>query len=140
MTGTQNIAREHHEQQLVRAFILPQRQDRYLELLGKPRRRIDVLNELSHFKHLDPRWTREIPKQFHSALQIAGLLRSKGALNLCWAISEDEHLDGKEAPLLEAIGHILGRGIGTFLSCIPGRLAYFEDEDERWILERTKKR
>jgi hypothetical protein len=105
---TQNITREQHEQRLVRAFILPQRQGRYIELLSKPRRRIDVLNELSHFKHLDPRWTREIPKQFHSALQIAEFLRSKGAPNLCWAISEDEHLDSKETPLAEAIGYIFG--------------------------------
>ena len=139
MTETQNISREQHEQRLVRAFILPKRQDGYIELLSKPRRRIDVLNELAHFKHLDPRWTREIPKQFDSALQIAELLRSKCAPNLCWAISEDGHLDGKETPLAEAIGYILGRGIGTFLSCSPGRLAYFEDEDQRWILERTGK-
>jgi len=35
---------------------------------------------------------------------------------------------------------VVGAGMGTFLSSIAGRLAYFEDEDERWILERAEKR
>jgi hypothetical protein len=39
-------------------------------------------------------------------------------------------------PLADALRKIVGNGMGTFLSCVPGRLAYFEDEDGRWILER----
>ena len=39
----------------------------------------------------------------------------------------------------EALEEIVGRSMGTFLSCIQGRLAYFEDEDQRWILERLGK-
>jgi hypothetical protein len=30
----------------------------------------------------------------------------------------------------------VGRQMGTIISCIPGKLAYFEDEDGRYILER----
>jgi hypothetical protein len=55
---------------------------------------------------------------------------------MCYVLSEDGALDGKELLLADALGQILGRGMGTFLSCIPGKLAYFEDEDGRWILER----
>jgi hypothetical protein len=62
----------------------------------------------------------------------------KGAPDTCYVISEDDDLDGKEMPLAEALKTIIGRGIGTFLSCVPGRLAYFEDEECRWILERKK--
>lgn len=32
--------------------------------------------------------------------------------------------------------HIYGREIATLLSCIPGRLGYFEDEEESFLLER----
>ena len=46
---------------------------------------------------------------------------------------------GREMPLAEALEEIVGGGVGTFLSR-GGRLAYFEDEDERWILQRTGKR
>jgi hypothetical protein len=73
----------------------------------------------------------------HTA-DILETLRSKGAPEKCFAISEDDDLDGKELFLSDALKEIVGRGIGTFLSCIPGRLAYFEDEDGRFILERKK--
>jgi hypothetical protein len=39
-------------------------------------------------------------------------------------------------PLDQALKATVGNGIGTILSCIPGKLAYFEDEEERFILHR----
>jgi hypothetical protein len=54
----------------------------------------------------------------------------------CRILSEDSDLDGKELPLLEALKKVVGYQMGTFLSCVPGKLAYFEDEDDRWILVR----
>ena len=37
-----------------------------------------------------------------------------------------------------ALEETLGKGMGTLISCIPGKLAYFELEDinEKYILER----
>jgi hypothetical protein len=32
-------------------------------------------------------------------------------------------LDGKEVLLADALKKIVGRGMGTFLSCIPGKVA-----------------
>ena len=49
-------ATQIHKPQLILAFVLPQRQSRYLELLANPRRRRDLTRELSHFKHLDPNY------------------------------------------------------------------------------------
>jgi hypothetical protein len=46
------------------------------------------------------------------------------------------HSSIAEIDLTHALETVIGRGMGTFLSCIPGKLAYFEDEDCRWILER----
>jgi hypothetical protein len=37
-----------------------------------------------------------------------------------------------EAALKETIGYQMG----TFISCVLGKLAYFEDEDDRFILQR----
>jgi hypothetical protein len=47
-------------------------------------------------------------------------------------------LDARTLPLKEALGLILGMSPGTLVSCIPGRLAYFEGEEKgaRFILER----
>jgi len=138
MSETQPTTRESHETQLVRAFLLPQRQERYLELLSKPHRRRDVTDQLAHFKHIDMQWVVALPKNVHDAAHVLPLLKAKGAPDTCYAISEEEDLDGKVVSLAEALSTIYGRGIGTFLSCLPGRLAYFEDEECRWILERKK--
>ena len=73
-----------------------------------------------------------------STARILGLLRSHGAPTECYLISESSDLDGRALPLEEALGEIIGRGMGTLVSCIPGRLAYFEGESpgERYLLER----
>jgi hypothetical protein len=127
-----------HERQLIRAFILPERQDRYLELLARPKRRRDITDALAHFKHLDMRYAVQIPGPQRRASGILELLKSKGAPETCCALSEDSELDGQEISLKDALASIVGCGMGTFLSCIPGKLAYFEDEDQRWILERKQ--
>lgn len=41
-------------------------------------------------------------------------------------------------PLDEALRAVVGRGMGAFVSCVPGRLAYFESEEpgSRYLLHR----
>jgi hypothetical protein len=51
-------------------------------------------------------------------------------------ISDDKEIDGIRMLITDALETILGRTSGTFLSCVPGLLAYFENEDGRWILKR----
>jgi hypothetical protein len=90
MTKEITYSAEDHEKALLKAFILPQRQDR---------------------------------------------LRREGAPDACYCISESHDLDAKTLPLLEALREVVGRDMGTFLSGLPGRLAYFER-----ILERKQVR
>lgn len=66
--------------------------------------------------------------------RIEQLLKSKGAGTTCWATSEDANLDGKELELNAALEAVVGRGMGTILSFIPGRLAYYEGEDKALLL------
>jgi len=129
-------SQQEHERGIFLSFIIPARRDRYLEMLAKPKRRKDITASLAHFKHLDMRFALQIlPRQQH-VTEIFQLLRSMGAPETCYALSEDSELDGKELPLSEALKQVVGSGMGTFLSCLPGRLGYFEDEDGRWILQR----
>ncbi len=95
--------------------------------------------QIAHFKHLDMRWAVAIPNNLQHADKILKLLKSKGSPDTCYVISEDSDIDGKEFPLSEVLKTVVGHGMGTFLSCLPGKLAYFEDEDQRWILERKAK-
>ena len=130
------------EAALIRAFIVPTKQERLVELLGRPKRRQDVLRTLYHFRDLDPRFISRIPAAQDTAEGIAALLRSKGAPDLCYAISTDSEIDGKTVPLDEALTRIKGFGDGTLLSCVRGSLGYFEGEErgERYVLERGKGR
>lgn len=126
------------EAALIRAFIIPTKRERLVELLAKPKRRRDVLSTLYHFADFDPRCISKIPAAESSAERIDALLRSNGATDLCYAISTDSELDGRTVPLREALTRIHGLGHGTLLSCVPGLLGYFEGEEmgARYILER----
>ena len=67
---------------------------------------------------------------------IAKLLHSKGAGEKCWVISEDVKLDGREVELDSILPEIVGYGMGTILCCVPGKLAFVESENGRFILQK----
>jgi hypothetical protein len=124
------------EEATIKAFVIPSRQQRYLDFLTRPKRRPSFTTELAHFKALNPDYAKSIPPAQHDTFSIAKLLASKGAGRKCWVISENTELDAQEMDLETALRATVGRGMGTIISCIPGRLAYFENEDGRYILER----
>ena len=130
-------SRVAHEEGVVRAFIQKNKQQRCLSFLVNPKHRRKFTFELAHFKWLDQRFAKVIPSRVaHTVEEIASLLRTKGSGGTVWVISEDSTIDGRELELEVALRHIWGRGMGTILSCVPGRLGYFEDEDESRLLER----
>lgn len=127
-----------HEIALINAFILPAKRTRLIQFLRSPKRRAKVLARLYHFRDLDPRFLVEIAPSDQHADAIATLLTERGAPSQCHLISSDRDLDGQDLPLIEALKQIVGFGEGTLVSCIPGRLGYFEGESpkDRFILER----
>lgn len=128
----------NHEVDAIRSFVVKAKRDRYIESLSSPRKRTDFVRKLAHFKDIDPRYKVPIPSSKRGPAGITDILRSKGAGSHCWAISENPEIDGKELPILDALKRTVGYGMGTILSCSPGRLAFFESEDERCILERLE--
>ena len=126
------------EAALVDAFVVPTKRERVLALLSKPKRRGDVLDTLYHHAPLDPRCMTRVASHEQSARGIEALLRARGAPDLCYVISTDRTLDATTVQLSTALSRIVGRGEGTIVSCIRGRLGYFEAEDagERYLLER----
>jgi hypothetical protein len=116
-------------------FVKRRRGDRYREILSNPRLRHKFINQLAHFKDFDPKYRLSTPSNKLFVANLALELQKRHSPNIVFAISEDPALDQKEFPLVEALKQIVGRGMGTVLSCIPGRLAFVETEDERFILE-----
>jgi len=41
-------------------------------------------------------------------------------------IASNSELDGRDMPLRAALDAVIGMGNGAFLSCIPGRLGFYE--------------
>ena len=121
-------------------FILEPKRRRLAEQIANPKRRAKALRALAHLRDLDPRFAERIPPAQQRPSEIAALLEQRGAPRDCYVISEfGSDIDGKTMPLREALDTIVGFGMGTLISCLPGRLAYFEGEEagERYILERT---
>lgn len=131
-----NFATMNHEEEAVKGFILPSRTERYLAFLSSPKGRAKLKSELAHFKALNPKCLVTILPNQKNPASLLRLLASMGAGNQCWVISENSELDGREMDLKRALEETIGYGMGTIISCIPGKLGYFEDEDQRYILRR----
>lgn len=128
-----------HETALVNAFIVPEKQERLRTLLANPKRRKTILDTLNHFGDFNERFIVPIAPDKQHAEQIATQLRDYGAPNYCWVISHDRSLDARELPLDDALSAIVCSFNGTIVSCLPGRLAFYEGEwhKDRYILRRT---
>jgi hypothetical protein len=124
-----------HEIALVSAFVVPEKQSRYLELLGKPKRRKVVLDTLSHsFDFIQERATRV---NLHACDDLERILRDRGATESAYVVSEDGSLDGREMPLKEALRRVWSYAAGSIISCVPGKLAFYKPEEpaDSYILE-----
>ena len=128
------------EAEFARAFIRREKRERYLSFIANPRRRAWILDRLAHslVVDLDPRFMSRVPSGSQSPWTIAALLESRGAPDLCHAVSEDRDLDGRRLDLDEALLAIGGHRAPTVLICVPDRLAFYTGEDacEDYLLER----
>ena len=98
---------------------------------GRPRRyarRLDVETPLVAFDQRVASHNDAIYKQ----------LRDLGAPIRCYAVSAEDAIYGQAHDLRQILDIVVGSTFGTFLSCVPGRLAYFEGEppNQRYVLER----
>ena len=129
-----------HETGFVRGFVLPACQKRWLEFLSKPKRRIAFLHRLADDKDFDSHFRLPIPPAQQTPEGIAALLHELHAPASCQLISEMSGIDREDMPLMAALQLVIGARLGTVISCIPGKLAYYEGESprNRYVLFRAK--
>jgi hypothetical protein len=127
------------EEAIVRALVVAAKQERYIGFVSSAKRRQKFLNELYHFRDFNPAFIVKIPPRDQKAVSIGTLLRRRRAPEVCYVVSTIADIDATTMSLSGALVRIVG-GVsdGTILSCISGRLAYFEGESpgDRFILER----
>jgi hypothetical protein len=131
---------EEHEQGLA-LFISSDWRVRFRESLVSPKLRKKLRSQLPHFDHLDARFATRVSTREQTSAILGPRLRAKGANDRCYLFSENDDFDGREMALDDALAEIVDRGSwsATFICCVPGRLAYFHDENpaDRYLLERS---
>jgi hypothetical protein len=130
---------QEHEEGLA-LFISSEWRPRFRESLVSPKLRKKLRSQLPHFDHLDSRFATRVPTREQTSAILGARLRANGAEDRCYLFSENDDFDGLEMALDDALAALDDRGSwsATFISCLPGQLAYFHDEtpDDRYLLER----
>ncbi len=119
------------EECIVKSYFIKNRQDRILHELNSEKRNRAIWR-LSHnyLDYLKQNCLIEISRPNSDYLEIARILKNHGAGDLCYVLSINTEIDGKHLNLLEALEKAVGFGLPSIVSCIPGKLAYFEAEQE----------
>jgi hypothetical protein len=107
------------EKALFESFISPNKKRRYIELLDTERGRKKICFGLDHFGDLDLRFCRRIKPSEQHFPDILGTLVKLGAPPVCYVMSSAGDMDGQKMDLSEALKNTIGRGAGTFVSCLP---------------------
>jgi hypothetical protein len=112
------------------AFLGEPTKRRMETLLGMgEKRRHHVRALLPHAVRLDPRYSRHLDGEEALSGAVEAMLRKRGAPSTCYVLAASSELDGREMVLGEALANVSRLGDGAFLSCIPGRLGFYEYED-----------
>lgn len=108
-------------------FLAEPTRTRMETLLGLgQKRRIDVRSLLHQSVRLDPRFAQHLTGSDAFSGPVEAMLQKRGAPSTCYVLAANSELDGREMPLSEALDAIIGMGDGAFVSCIPGRLGFYE--------------
>jgi len=75
-----------HEEALVKAFIPPHRQERFLEIIAKPKKRAKLLTQLYHFDDLNSKYMVAIPPNQQNPSALVKILKAKGAGTKCYVL------------------------------------------------------
>jgi hypothetical protein len=134
-SGTRDGSAELHERG-VASFIIEPRRQRFIDQLQAVKQRPKLRARLAHFADFEE--AAIVP--LDPGGDVAAQLRARGAPAECWTISEAERLDGRAWPLTQALTEIVGSGIATIVSCMPGTLAFYEGESikRRFMLVRPR--
>jgi hypothetical protein len=96
--------------------------------LGEKRRR-DVRSLLHHSVRLNPLYAQRLTGNDAFSGPVEAMLRKRGSPSVCYVLAANDELDAREMVLGDALDAIIGMGDGAFISCIPGRLGFYEYED-----------
>ena len=123
-----------HEFEFVRTFVCAGRRDRVQNFLSSEKKRKKFLESLGHFSDFEDRYVFEIESRDQNAARIMDILLVLGAPEMCHVTSENPKIDSKYMMLSAALENTIGLGFGTIISCLAGKLAFYEGEYHRRMI------
>jgi len=129
------------ELDIVNAFVVPAKRERYVGFVSSPKARRKFIEALYHFRDFDPAVIVELPPSLETRDGVLKELQRRGAGHTCYIVSADAELDRTTSPLSDAVDRVFTLVEGTIISCVAGRLAYYEGEAprNRFILHRKSR-
>lgn len=127
------------ENTIISAFLPKNRRERAAFELSRADKRADYIWKLGRL--LDMSEAQPVIQSVDTFEDIYSILKAHGAPKDCYVLSTNERIDGQIMQLREALEKGVFCG-PILISCIHGKLAYFEDEPNkipspRFILIRT---
>ncbi len=120
---SQNI----HEIGFIKSFVVKEKQERFLSLIQNKKKRKKLRLLLAHNIVLNEK-DNILKKEDYSEERIYMLLKKYGAPSICHIICESSKYDYTETDLKEALHELYTLDFGYIISCIPGKLAYYQGE------------
>ena len=126
--GNEESCNYTHETEFIRAFVIRQKRERFLEFVTSKKGRGKFTFELDHPNFISTEFTRKIVPAQQTAQAIYSLLRKSHAPDICYVISSNEEIDACQFPALDALRKTIGRGLGL----------YFRSSRANWHTSKTK--
>lgn len=128
-----------HEREFINHFVKAHRRERWRQLLADDSNTKNR-NKLTRFcldsREFDGRYAVEDEESLVATSRLQCGLAAHGAQGVCYLISENPAIDRRTLPLADALQEVIGSGLCTILSCVPGRLAFYEGERSRMMFVR----
>ncbi len=130
----------NHEVEYIKSFIIKDKKQRYYDLIRSKKGRLKIKSLLCHAHIADivDEFKFLLPTKNQMLSTILKILKSHNAKNTCQLIFESKIINNEEMELEDALKKFFGQSSGIIISCIPGKLAYYEgeDTDERYIIKK----
>ncbi len=119
--------------EIVKLFVIKEKQLRFLDFIESSKRYCDFLDELLNDpKNLKEELIIEVPNNQQDTESIVKMLKKLGAKDKAYLVSQNDAKDGKVGNLEEIIDLI---GTEGFAYCLDKKFAYYEGhENWRYIL------
>lgn len=126
--------------EFVRSFVLPSRQDRWIEKLSNPRKRAKIVHRLAGLQDFEPDVVQAIPATVRCSTDVIDYVAARLGVSddaTVYVISELPAIDGSMMAIAEVIRSAFGLGLGTACIVVGLRIGYSEVESgRRFVLRR----